>query len=203
MLLEFELLKKYDITPKGVIHIGMHKAEEYPIYIKNGVKKILFIEANKDLANSFAPDDENCTVVHCAVSDKDGEIVEFNITNNGESSSILKLKDHSLIYPHITTNRVEKVKTATLDKVLKVSNQNIEDYNILNMDIQGAELKAMKGFSNWKNIDSVYTEVNYREMYEGCGLEKEVTEFLKSKGFEKVEECDTGAGWGDALYVRK
>ena len=39
-------------------------------------------------------------------------------------------------------------------------------------------------------------------MYKGCALEPEITEFLKSKGFKKVEEVNTGCGWGDALYIR-
>jgi hypothetical protein len=92
MLIDFKILKeKYNIAPGGVFHVGMHKGEEYPIYKENGVETIVFVEANRDLAHSWASNnnDEFCYVVHAAVSDKVEE-VEFHITNNGESSSILE-----------------------------------------------------------------------------------------------------------------
>ena len=53
MLIDFNILKEYGITPRGVIHVGMHKAEEYPIYKAAGVQNIIFIEANKKLAESW------------------------------------------------------------------------------------------------------------------------------------------------------
>ena len=113
----------------------------------------------------------------------------------------MELGDHAKIYPHIVNVETVKMKTTTLDTI--IDKIGIHDYfNILNLDIQGAELKAMKGLSDWNSIDAVFTEVNYREMYKGCALESEVTEFLHTKGFRKVEEVDTGCGWGDALYVR-
>ena len=50
MLIEFSNLSKYGITPRGVIHVGMHKAEEYAIYKTANVQKICFIEANPKIA---------------------------------------------------------------------------------------------------------------------------------------------------------
>jgi FkbM family methyltransferase len=202
MLIDFNILSKYNIIPTGVIHVGMHKAEEYPIYKQAGVSSILFIEANRDLAHAWQNDDENCYVVHAAVSDK-VEDVEFHITNNGESSSILELGDHAKIYPHIVNIETVKMKTTTLDSITKHIAMDEGTWDILNLDIQGAELKALKGFEDWRWIKAIFSEINYREMYKGCALEPEITEFLKSKGFEKVEEVDTGCGWGDALYVKQ
>jgi|SRR6478735_11014524 len=201
MLIEFKILNKYGIIPHGVIHVGMHKAEEYPIYKAAGVETILFVEANANLCHQYHPDDEFCYVVHAAVSDK-LEDVEFHITNNGESSSILELGDHALIYPHIVNIETVKMKTTTLDKVLDKVGVYLFNFNILNLDIQGAELQAMKGLTDWTHIEAVFTEVNYREMYKSCALISEIDEFLFSKGFVKVEEVDTGAGWGDALYIK-
>lgn len=202
MLIDFNILSKYNVIPTGVIHVGMHKAEEYPIYKKSGVSSILFIEANRDLAHAWQNDDENCYVVHAAVSDKVEE-VDFHITNNGESSSILELGDHANIYPHIVNVDTVKMKTTTLDSIIRRVGCNEFTWDIINLDIQGAELKALKGLGDWRNIKAIFSEVNYREMYKGCALEPELTEFLLSKGFKKVEEVDTGCGWGDALYVRQ
>jgi len=202
MLIDFKKIFDHGITPRGVIHVGMHKAEEYLIYKESGVESIIFVEANEELVNGWVNSDESCYVVHAAVSDV-VEKVEFNITNNGESSSILELGDHAQIYPHIVMVDKVKMMTTTLNKIIrKVGIYNFH-WNILNLDIQGAELKAMRGLTNWDHIEAVFTEVNYREMYKGCALISDIDSFLSEKGFEKVEEVDTGAGWGDALYVRK
>lgn len=201
MLIEFKNIKKYGIIPRGVIHVGMHRGEEYPIYKKEGVKTILFIEANKELAYAWNVVDEDCHVVHAAVSDKVEE-VEFHITNNMESSSILELGDHSRIYPNIVNTHSVKMRTVPLKMIHEKIGIGEDKFNIINLDIQGAELKALRGIGDWRYLEVVYTEVNYREMYKGCALESEITEFLREKGFKKVEEADTGCGWGDALYVK-
>lgn len=201
MLIDFNDIQKYGIIPKGVIHVGMHKAEEYPIYKKSGVETMLFIEANKQLVHEYAPNDNNCYIVHAAVSDIE-EDIEFNITNNGESSSILELADHAVIYPHITYVDKLKMTTTTLSTIIEKVGLDYELFNILNLDIQGVELKAMKGLKKWDHIHAVFTEVNYREMYKGCSLIEDIDIFLKNLGFDKVNEVDTGCGWGDALYVK-
>lgn len=202
MLIDFNMVKNYEITPVGVIHVGMHKAEEFPIYKKAGVKNVLFVEANKSLAYSYAPIDDDCITVHAAVSDKK-EHIEFNITNNGESSSILELGDHAIIYPHIKYIESIKMTTVTLSDIFEITKLKYNCFNILNLDIQGAELKAMKGLKNWDYIQAVFTEINYKEMYKGCALVEEIDEYLCNLGFKKVEEVDTGCGWGDALYIKK
>lgn len=202
MLIDFNILTKYNIHPHGVFHVGMHKAEEYPIYKKAGVGTIIFVEANEDLAHSWQNDDEHCYVVHAAVSDKVEEI-EFNITNNGESSSILELGEHARIYPHIVNVQKIKMETTTIDSINNRIGYNEAAWNILNLDIQGAELKALKGINDWRFIEAIFTEINFIEMYKGCALIQEIDEFLDSKGFKRVETVDTGSGWGDALYIRK
>jgi hypothetical protein len=215
MLIDFNKVKKYGIVPRGTIHVGMHKAEEYEIYRNSGCYWICFIEANKTLVDLVRSDKSiSPYVIHAAVSDKK-EIVKFNITNNGESSSILELGDHASIYPGIVNIESAEMETRTLDDIFQVGVKNPEPaikskqmfhllkyFNILNFDIQGAELKAMKGLTDWSLIEAVFTEVNYREMYKGCPLIGEIEEFLAEKGFVKVEEVDTGAGWGDALFVK-
>lgn len=204
MLIDFKKITEYGIKPKGVIHVGMHKAEEYPIYWQAGVQSVIFVEANKYLAESWIDPKSvmmPCYVVNAAVSDGEEEI-SFKITNNGESSSILELGDHANIYPGIVVIGEVKMNTKTLDTILGDIGVDTSNFNILNLDIQGAELKAMRGLTDWSNIEAVFTEVNYREMYKGCALIHEIEEFLSEKGFRKVEEVDTGAGWGDALFVK-
>lgn len=201
MLLPFNHIFKYDIFPKGVIHVGMHRAEEYGYYKQGGVRDILFLEADIDLCKAVQIPDPFVKIVHAVVSDKGGQGVTFRVTNNRESSSILPLQDHASLYPHIFVTEERHVVTTTLDEVIPECQRSL--YNILNFDIQGAELLAMKGYSSWELIDAVFTEVNFRGLYTGCPQMQEITAFLQQQGLVLKEMEDTGMGWGDALYVRE
>ena len=204
MLIEFDKLLEQGITPRGVIHLGMHKAEEYSIYARFNMNPIVFVEANPEVCRYCESiiSDPHVTIINAAASDNSDDIVTLNITNNLESSSILPLKDHANIYPGIYQVGSVDINTISLDEIFKRYDINQEDINILNFDIQGVELLAMKGLSDWNNIDAIFTEVNYREMYAGCSQISEIDEFLFERGFKKIEEVDTGCGWGDALYVK-
>ena len=76
--------------------------------------------------------------------------------------------------------------------------------NFLNIDIQGAELLALKGMGDLiKEYDYLYLEVNSEEVYMGCGLITEIDIYLEKYNFKRVETKWWGnAGWGDAFYIR-
>ncbi len=79
------------------------------------------------------------------------------------------------------------------------------DFNFLNLDIQGAELKALKGMEEYLNkVDYIYTEVNEDYVYKDCALVNELDEYLKLFGLYRVETkwCENYK-WGDALYIRQ
>ena len=75
-------------------------------------------------------------------------MVTLNVTNNLQSSSILELKKHKEYYPNITVDKRVNVFTLTLDDLFDECDLKIEKYNFLNIDIQGAELLALKGAGN-------------------------------------------------------
>lgn len=75
--------------------------------------------------------------------------------------------------------------------------------NFVNIDIQGAELKALKGMKKYlENVDYLYLEVDVKELYEGCCLLSEINEFLKGFGFEQKEISLTQHGW-EMHYISK
>jgi hypothetical protein len=75
--------------------------------------------------------------------------------------------------------------------------------NFWNFDIQGAELLALKGATDWlPYADALYLEVNEKELYKKCGLIGDIDAFLKPYHFKRVITDITPYGWGDALYVR-
>jgi hypothetical protein len=127
--------------------------------------------------------------------------VKFNISNNGQSSSILEFGLHSTYHPHVHYVSSFEAQTKMLKDI--ICNYNIH-FNFLNFDIQGAELKALKGMESYLlNVDYIYTEVNTNQVYKGCAIINELDDYLQQFGFVRVETKMTSFEWGDAFYIRK
>lgn len=202
MLIKFDdLMKKYNLKLTGILHIGAHECEEindYEKYISRD--KILWIEAIPNKV-SFSKQKYNNLLIECAVVSDNVEKVKFNISNNGQSSSILELGSHLKHHPHI--HYINSFECETIRTIDVVKKYNIP-FNFINLDIQGNELRALKGMEEiLDKIDYIYTEVNIEEIYKNCCLMNELDDFLKKKSFERVETSMTEYNWGDAFYIKK
>lgn len=210
MLIPFiKIVEKYNIRPKGIIHVGGHWGEEARDYEECDVEKTIWIEADESAVQIMAEHLEEMnfmsTIINTCVGDVDGKEVTFNISNNdGQSSSILDLEYHKIAHQEVHYVDSVNMVTNTLNTLLK-EYEDIKDYTFLNADIQGAELLMLKGATEIiPNLDCIYLEVNEKELYKGCGLVGEIDEFLKPFGFTRVEtEWCGNFGWGDAVYLRK
>ena len=90
-----------------------------------------------------------------------------------------------------------------IDTVYREENIPENFANFLNIDIQGAELLALKSMGNiLNNFDYLYLEVNKEEVYKDCALVEEIDEYLDKYNFKRVELEWTFASWGDALYIK-
>lgn len=200
------LTQKYQFETQTVLHIGAHKCEELEDYLIHGATRIHWVEADKKLYRKLKWKlDKKINQITCAViSDREGDKVDFNITNNRQSSSILKLKYHSTVYPDIVEVKSEKRKTSTIDSIMKKSIIGDNEIDLLNLDIQGAELLALKGASETlPNVKRLVTEINEKELYDGCPMISEIDSYLRSFGFQRVEKkMSADAGWGDAFYIK-
>jgi len=198
------LLKLNNITINGVLHIGAHECEELSFYEHLGVKKekVVWIDGNKSKViqsqKSGIPN-----VYYGVISEKDNEEVIFNITNNGQSSSILEFGSHSHHHPHVQFIEKQSHTTVTIDSFYKNNNLNMSEYDFWNFDIQGAELFALKGANTAiKYAKAIYLEVNTEEVYKGCALIGDLDNFLDKHNFKRVITKMTEYGWGDALYIK-
>ena len=195
------LVQKYNVKFNGILHVGAHECEELTAYEKYiGRNKILWVEGLEDKVAWAKQHIADVQIEHAVVSDKIETLV-FNRSNNGQSSSILELGIHREHHPHVWY--VESVNVET--KMLRdfMGNYDIS-YNFLNLDIQGAELKALKGMEEYlSNVDYIYSEVNSDYVYKGCALVGELDEYLAGFGLVRVETDWTPYKWGDAFYVRK
>jgi FkbM family methyltransferase len=197
-----EILNPLNIKIQGVLHIGAHLCEELKIYESIGIDKscIDWIEANPELVQTMK--ERGVHVHQAAISDIE-EDVEFKITNNGESSSLLEFGTHATSYSWCKVVKSIRVQTKTLDSVVRTNNIPILKRNFWNLDIQGVELNALRSAGRFiDSADAIYSEVNTEEVYKKCSLLSEMDAFLESKGFQRKLIAMTDRGWGDALWVR-
>lgn len=206
MLIPFNELKLTKPV-QGVIHVGAHECEERSCYLSHfnlDDSKIIWIDAISEKVNLMKSINPHLIIFNECVSNKDGEDVSFMVTNNYQSSSMLNFKTHSIEHSTVVETHRLQLKTKTINTIFTENNLNPENYNFLNLDIQGAELLALKGASNiLPHIDYIYSEINVKELYENCVLIYELDDFLDKNGFKRVQTNMTNHGWGDAFYIRK
>jgi FkbM family methyltransferase len=195
----------------GVIHIGGHQGEEAQDYANNGVQRVVWVEANKSLMRHLFDKTRQHTMkqeyLNYCLSDVDDEKVTFNIANNGQSSSMLELGKHKELYPHIQYTKKIELVTKRFDTIAVNHKIDMKQYDFVNLDVQGAELKVLKGFGNlfteYSNIKAIYSEINTEEIYIGCARLPELDSYLFKFGFKRVaHKMEQNDGWGDAIYVR-
>ena len=197
-----ELKYKYNLYIKGVIHIGAHFGEENTVYDQLNIQNRIFFEPIKSnfmqLSNRLI--DTNHILVNKALGNANKQIeMHTESENQGQSCSVLKPEIHLLQYPHIKFNNIEIVDMIKLNDF----QYDIQNYNFINIDVQGYELEVFKGASNnLKNIDYIMTEVNRAEIYCGCVKVEELDIFLQQYNFKRVETLWAGGSWGDAFYVK-
>ena len=201
--LVIDILQKASIKVSGVLHLGAHECEEKDFYVKLGVspESTYWIDAmpdKVDMAKARGIPNAFCAVI----TDKDNQDITFNISNNGQSSSVLQLKTHLQAHPWVHYVGEIKSKTLTLDSFFINNNIDASKLNFWNFDIQGAELLALKGaVKSLTHAEVLYLEVNIEELYEGCALMHEIDSFLETYNFKRVHTIMTKNGWGDAIYI--
>lgn len=202
MLLDLKKLKeKYNLNIKGVLHIGAHFGQEFKTYENLGIKNVMFFEPLPHTFNVLKNNvGDKAKLFNTALGNMTGEI-EMNVesANKGQSSSILEPVGHLKQYPHIRFESKETVKITKLDNFIEEKN----NYNFINIDVQGYELEVFKGGSEFLNhIDYIMTEVNRAEVYKNCPQIEELDEFLKKYNLQRVETTWDGGTWGDAFYIK-
>ena len=198
------LLNRYGIIIRGAIHIGAHECEEKGFY--NNIlglndSNIIWVDGNENKVNEMKS--RGHQNVYNAVLDEDEKDIIFNITNNTQASSILKLNHDEGFYRDINITSSVVCRTEKLSSFLKRIEKNAAEYNFWNLDIQGSELHVLRGSKELlENCDAIYTEVNLEHVYNGCGLIQDIDKLLEEYGFIRVETKWTDMKWGDALYLK-
>ncbi len=204
MLLDLEaLLGTHELTIESVIHVGAHTGQEAETYARLGIGTVTWIEANPDVIPRLREHVEpfGHDVVCAVLSDRRGEAIEFQVTNNEQSSSLLAFGTHRYEHPEVKVTGSLSLITTTLDDLHDEG--RVPRARLLLLDVQGAELLVLKGAQRLlEQVECVYAEVNERPLYDGAVLLPELDAFLRERGFERVETELTIHGWGEAFYLR-
>ena len=98
-------------------------------------------------------------VYNAVITDIDNEDITFNIANNGQSSSVLQFCTHAFEHPSVVYIDTIETKSITIDTFFEQNQIDSSKLNFWNMDIQGAELLALKGGTkNIPNATVIYLE---------------------------------------------
>jgi len=201
MLIELNnLIEKFNIKINGVVYIGANRGQYINDYLNYTNKLVCFepIKSSFEFLKNYQSD--KVKIFNCALGDVDKKGTMFVSSNEGNSSSLLRPKQHLNDYPNVRFIYTEGVD------VKKLSNfsNDIEGCNYIDMDVQGFEYQILVGAQDvLQQIDYIYMEVNRDETYENNRLVEDIDEFLEKFDFTRVETCWAARTWGDALYVRK
>ena len=166
--------------------------------------QIYAFEPLPSLFNQLSQKTKDLSNIKCyrlALSSKPGK-ARFYICepNNGASSllepSHLLLADRSLHF-----NSIIEVEAITLDDW--AHQEGIPRIDFMWLDMQGSEPEVLMASQKiFDTVKVVYTEVNYKPLYEGAILYPEFKNWMQSKGFKIVSETPGYPGQGDVLFVR-
>ena len=199
------LVQKYNLHITGVLHVGAHQCEEQIFYDAVGipVQNVWWIDGNEFLVKEMQEKRPDLNIIHALITDQDNTIVPFYLANNGQSSSVYRMHLHKLMAPHVQEIGVTQCKTTRLDTLMKNQIPNSKCLNFLNMDLQGAELLALRSLGSYiTQFDYIYLEVNLVELYKGCPLKDELCKYLQNYNFIEMETKLDNPTFGDTFFMR-
>lgn len=198
---------KHAVAIKGVLHVGAHLGEEYPLYQQAGAKKIVFFEPMPDFFKELArrlQGHHDVELLNLALGSKI-ETREMHVNRgSGESTSFL---EPTALYDGFFEEKTTPLRVVTLDSILP-SLPDHQNFNMLVTDTQGFDLEVLKGGKNTlMQIQYVYTEVS-KGHYQGEPKLEDFDAFLAPFGFRRAETSMYGSWkgedqWGDMFYIKE
>lgn len=142
--------------------------------------------------------------VRKAVSDHDGR-AQIHLTTSPEANSLLDYQEGNPCAQWTWVTGEEEIEVCTLDRWCRDSSIDSKRVDLIKLDVQGAELKALYGARQLlETVRLVLVEVSFVPIYKDCPLFAEVDAFMRESGYRRhaVYPSDQPHNWADALYVK-
>jgi FkbM family methyltransferase len=193
------IFERLNIQPKGIIHVGLWDFCENICYTKLVGNNVIGVEANKLVYETMSkPVADRCgyKTFNEYLYSEDG--VEKDFYMAGHCSGLYESSENSSA-PSV------KVKTKTLSTLIKENDIDMEGYDFLNIDAEGAELDILKGFQeNLSYINVIDLETSLDDRNNSGAFHDRIVDWLGKRGFELREMSPSyeQQQWGDSLFVR-
>jgi FkbM family methyltransferase len=183
--------------PKGVLHIGAWDAWEAKQYAHVCGSNSIFLEANPKSFEMFKNEIERFgqkIYNYAAWNVDDLEMDLYCPPSNPDSSSLVE-----------KIGTPVKTKTITIKTLFEREGFNFENFDLLNIDTEGAELQVIEGIGDGiKNFTYIIIEVSDLN----SDSDKAVGTYLNNMGFEHYKDSTvhrssvTGKMFCDRLYKK-
>jgi len=157
-------------------------------------------------------DIDNITVINKAINDHDGTCV-FNAIDpektetpwfdgNRGASSLFKANGK---YNHIEKYVQKEIEVSCIQLETFCEENNIDHIDLIWMDLQGAELIALKSMGRelMSTVKVIHTELEMTPIYKDQCLYEDVNQFLKNYNFYKAEGNNAMQYGQNFIFVKK
>lgn len=186
--------------PESILHCGAHLGEEYQVYKKFGIDEIYWNEAQPNLVLQLKKLFGKSNVFQGALSEKDGETIDFFVTDNSLSSST-RIINPVNAWGIKLLNKIE-VKSITLNTILRRIQLNKgKPPNLIILDLQGGEFEALSqsGIA-FENQSDFVVEMAQYEIYNNQKIESDIISFFETFNYKLVYPIMKKAHY-DALFL--
>lgn len=171
---------------KTVLDVGGHHGQ-FTLFALERFEsaRIVTFEPQSDgveLIRTVTAKESRVTIENFALGATPGT-AQLNISRRSDSSSLLPIgRGQTEAFPGTEAERTETIAVETLDNLLP---GEIERPALLKIDVQGFELDVLRGATRTlSEIDNIFVECSFIELYEGQPLIGEIIAFLAEREFE-------------------
>lgn len=146
--------------------------------------KVYAFEPNPEIFKKLENHYQQNNRVKCygyGIAEKEGTLI-FNVNNNSGTSSFLNPNTYHLNNLASKNSKEIAVPIISIGKFLE--NENIKHIDLLKLDIEGYEIKALEGIKNLnEKVSVIYLEVNLIPTYHEQPLIEDVIYYLRKQDF--------------------